>query len=353
MSMLRKIVIASGNEHKVSEFQSILKPLGIKVVPYKEVVAADFVMPEETGATFEENSVIKAEAIAKATGMPVFADDSGFCVKVLGDFPGVRSARFVEEMGGCPQAFAEIEKRLGGKYADAQFVCVIAFVDGKGAKTQTFRGVCNGFVTFPARGESGFGYDPIFVPNSFGETFAEMGEEAKNAISHRAAASELFVKYVEELKAEEEANKGRKVTETVAKIDVSEAETADVVESKSVVAGAATATVVAETVSAEVENDVETNVNAAVNAVSDTDVKVEVDTEPEVKADVEPKADTDVVTDVEVEPVAVVRKNAAKGKTKETSKTKPKSGMAAFLDVDTEFDAPAVPFSSDDDGKEA
>ena len=199
---MQKYVIASNNEHKVKEFQNMLKPFGIKVVPYKDVIKEEFEI-EETGKTFEENAKIKAEAICEKTGLPTFADDSGFCVKDLNSFPGLYSARFAEEVGGYDKAFDEIKSRLNGKISEAKFVCVIAFAS-KGEKTLTFEGSCYGFTVFPARGENGFGYDSIFVPNSYGITFAEMESDEKNAISHRAMASAKFLKFIEELKKAQE-----------------------------------------------------------------------------------------------------------------------------------------------------
>ncbi len=195
---MQKIVIASSNEHKVKEFQNILKPFGIKVVPYKSLIKEEFEI-EETGKTFEENAIIKAETIAKKTGLPTFADDSGFCIKDLNSFPGVYSARYAQEVGGYDKAFEEIQLKLNGKVSEAKFVCVIAFaIDGE--KTLTFDGSCYGFTIFPSRGENGFGYDSIFVPNSYGITFAEMSEDEKNSISHRAVATLKFVKFIEEWK---------------------------------------------------------------------------------------------------------------------------------------------------------
>ena len=216
---MQKFIIASTNENKVREFQSMLKPLGIKVVPYKDVIKGQFEV-EETGNTFAENAKIKAEAICEKTGLPTFADDSGFCVKDLAGFPGVRSARFAEEVGGYDNAFEDIKNRLNGKCSDAKFVCNIAFAR-KGEKTVQFEGACYGFTVFPPRGENGFGYDAIFVPNSYGKTFAEMTDDEKNTISHRSIAVEKFVQFITELSKEEEKKAVVKPLKTKAsKIDV-------------------------------------------------------------------------------------------------------------------------------------
>lgn len=195
--MVQKLVIATKNLHKVEEFQAILKPFGVKVVPYSEVLKEEFDI-DENGKTFEDNAKIKAEFISKKTGLMTVADDSGFCITKLSDFPGVKSARFIDEMGSSEAAFEELTKRLGNKFSGAKFVCTIALAR-QGEKTVVFRGECNGFAVFPPRGESGFGYDPVFVPNGYGKTFAEMTADEKNAISHRAVASEAFIKFFQKM----------------------------------------------------------------------------------------------------------------------------------------------------------
>ena len=228
---MQKFIIASTNEHKVKEFQMMLKPLGIKVVPYKDVIKGQFEI-EETGNTFAENAKLKAEAICEKTGLPTFADDSGFCVKDLAGFPGVRSARFAEEVGGYDNAFEDIKNRLNGKCSEAKFVCNIAFAR-KGEETVQFEGKCYGFTVFPPRGENGFGYDSIFVPNSFGRTFAEMEDEEKNSISHRSVATAKFVEFVTALFKEAEKKSVVKPLKTKAtKIDAKIEEAPVVVEVK-------------------------------------------------------------------------------------------------------------------------
>ena len=229
--MQKKFIIASTNENKVREFQTMLKPLGIKVVPYKDVIKGQFEV-EETGKTFADNAKLKAEAICEKTGLPTFADDSGFCVKDLAGFPGVRSARFAEEVGGYDNAFEDIKKRLNGRCSEAKFVCNIAFAR-KGEKTVQFEGKCYGFTVFPPRGENGFGYDSIFVPNSFGKTFAEMDESEKNSISHRSVATLKFVDFITELSKEAEKKATVKPLKTKAtKIDAKIEEASLVVEVK-------------------------------------------------------------------------------------------------------------------------
>ena len=137
----------------------------------------------------------------------------------MAGFPGVRSARFAEEVGGYDNAFEDIQNRLNGKCSDAKFVCNIAFAR-KGEETVQFEGACYGFTVFPPRGVNGFGYDSIFVPNSFGRTFAEMDDEEKNAISHRSIAVEKFVAFITELSKETEKKTVAKPLKTKAtKVD--------------------------------------------------------------------------------------------------------------------------------------
>ena len=194
---MKKIVIASANEHKISELKKMLSPLNIKVVSYKDILKDDFEI-EETGKTFAENAKLKAETIAAKTKLPTIADDSGLCIKALNGEPGLYSARYANGLGGYENAWNEINERLKSKNdRDAYFICVIALAIPD-SSTKIFEGRCNGFITFPPRGDKGFGYDPIFVPNGMGATFAEMSDEEKNSISHRAFAMEKFVKYLEE-----------------------------------------------------------------------------------------------------------------------------------------------------------
>lgn len=193
---MEKIVIASGNENKVKEFASLLSDMKIKLVPYKKL-CGDFEI-EENGKTFEENALIKARTVVEKTNLPVIADDSGFCIKALDNFPGLTTARFIEEQGGVDEAFKELYKRMQGKRdLTASFVCVIAFID-KDKKEHTFKGVCNGFMPNSPRGDNGFYYDRIFVPNGYGITFAEMEEQEKNSISHRGIATEKFIDFMKQ-----------------------------------------------------------------------------------------------------------------------------------------------------------
>lgn len=171
-------VLATHNPGKVKEFASLLAPLRVPLNLFEGT------MPEETGATFAENALIKAHAAAHQ-GLPALADDSGFCIPQLGDFPGVRSARYLEACGGLAGTVAALEQKIPSG-APAAFVCVLALVDD--ASEHLFEGRVDGHVHFPPCGEGGFGYDPIFTPQGFQQTFGEMPATEKNKISHRAVA---------------------------------------------------------------------------------------------------------------------------------------------------------------------
>ena len=193
---MEKFVIASGNEGKIKEFETMLAEMKIKILPYKKA-CGDFEI-EENGKTFEENALIKARAVAAKTDLPVFADDSGFCIAALDNFPGLITSRFEKEQGGIENAFKEIKKRMVGKKdLNASFVCVIAFID-KDKKEHIFKGVCNGFLADSLRGSNGFCYDTMFIPNGYGMTFAEMEESEKASISHRGIAVQKFIDFLKE-----------------------------------------------------------------------------------------------------------------------------------------------------------
>ena len=187
-----KLVLASKNQHKLVEMQTILGALGLEVVLESQVgVDVDV---EETGVTFAENAMLKAKAVMEASGLPAIADDSGLVVDALDGAPGVYSARYgnknsdqertaylLENMADIPE-----EKRT------ARFVSAIACALPDG-RTVTAEGRCEGTVTFAVKGENGFGYDPVFYSQELGKTFAEATASEKNAISHRGRALKEFL----------------------------------------------------------------------------------------------------------------------------------------------------------------
>ena len=184
-----KIVAATGNKHKIEEIESITRKFGMNVITKAEAGVGDLEV-EETGTTFEENSLIKAEAIMKATGMPAIADDSGLEADALNGAPGVYSARFSGEGATDESNNAKLMKLMENIPDDersARFVSVVTlcFPDGT---VVAARGECPGTLRRSPRGDGGFGYDPLFVPVGYDKTYAEISAEEKNIISHRAKA---------------------------------------------------------------------------------------------------------------------------------------------------------------------
>ena len=194
-----KVVLASKNPHKLVEIRQITDKFGFQLVLQSELgVDLDV---EETGTTFEENSLLKAEAVMKATGLPAIADDSGIAVEALGGQPGVYSARygFDESLDdwGRLQLLLKNTEQVPDDQRQAKFVCVISFVTPEGVTIQA-RGEIHGMLTRAPRGENGFGYDPIFYYPPMDKTTAEMTSEEKNRVSHRANALHLFYEKLKE-----------------------------------------------------------------------------------------------------------------------------------------------------------
>ena len=196
----QKIVIASHNAGKVREIAELLRPLGLEVISAGELGLPE---PEETGRTFEENAIIKAQAAAQASGLPALADDSGLCVDALDGAPGIHSARWGGPEKDFHKAMALVEQKLREKGAispeqrKAHFACVLALAWPDG-EVETFHGEVHGHLVWPPRGEKGFGYDPMFVPAGHDITFGEMEPEKKHAMSHRARAFEKLLAALEE-----------------------------------------------------------------------------------------------------------------------------------------------------------
>ena len=179
-----RLVVASHNPGKVVEIDDFMVPYGIATLG---AAALSLPEPEETGTTFEANAELKARAAAEASGLVAIADDSGLVVPALGGAPGIYSARWAGPGKDFRPAMARVERELGQKHRRAHFVAVLALA-WPDRHIEMFRGEAHGALTFPPRGERGFGYDPIFVPDGYDETFGEMGPELKQLISHRARA---------------------------------------------------------------------------------------------------------------------------------------------------------------------
>ena len=186
-----KVILASKNPHKLTELSVILSQHGFKIALESEY-GLDIDV-DETGTTFEENSLLKAEAVMKASGLPVLADDSGLMVDALDGAPGVYSARYGHKSSdGERTAFLlENMKDVPDDKRTAKFVCVITCLWPDGRKIVA-RGECPGVITREVHGENGFGYDPVFYLPELGMTYAELPSEQKNAISHRARALQEF-----------------------------------------------------------------------------------------------------------------------------------------------------------------
>jgi len=202
-SVLRRLVVATHNSGKLAEMRELLAPYRIEATSAGELGLAE---PEETGITFRDNARIKAEAAAMAAGLPAFADDSGLAVDALDGAPGIHSARWAGPDKNFRRAMETIEKKLRERAANtpdrrkAHFISAlcIAWPDGH---VEEFEAHVAGTLVWPPRGEQGFGYDPMFLPDGHARTFGEMGSEEKHGLpprgkglSHRARA---FLKLAE------------------------------------------------------------------------------------------------------------------------------------------------------------
>ena len=179
-----KFVLASQNKHKLTEMQSILSAHGVEVVLHVDV--------EETGETFAENAMLKAQAVMKASGLPAIADDSGVCVDALNGAPGVYSARYGgPELDDAGRYRLLLSNMQGARTRAAHFTSAIACVFPNG-DTLEAQGICPGTIAFAPQGDGGFGYDPVFFLPELRKTYAQLTPEEKAAVSHRGKALEIF-----------------------------------------------------------------------------------------------------------------------------------------------------------------
>ena len=189
------IILGTGNEHKVFEINTIVKSLGYDNITF--IPAPSGFDPVEDGSTFEENSLIKAREAARLSGMVSLADDSGLCIDALNGAPGLYSARYA---GTQDEKIARILSELQGvEDRKAKFVCCMTLVDKDGNVLHTTRGECHGQIIKERKGVNGFGYDPVFLPDGFDTTLAEMSEAGKNEISHRGRALTQMLEFVSKL----------------------------------------------------------------------------------------------------------------------------------------------------------
>ena len=185
-----KLVIASHNPGKVVEIGALLARYRVEAIG---AGALGLPEPEETGATFEENAELKARVAANASGLPALADDSGLVVPALSGAPGIYSARWAGPTKDFRIAMERVQRELADKDRHAHFVAVLALA-WPDRDIAAFRGEVYGQLTWPPRGERGFGYDPIFIADGYDQTFGELDPDLKHRISHRARA---FAKLVE------------------------------------------------------------------------------------------------------------------------------------------------------------
>jgi XTP/dITP diphosphohydrolase len=189
MTAPTEILIATYNQGKLHEFQTMLRGYPFRLRSLNDFLSVREV--EETGDSFAANAILKAQGYAAQTGLLTLADDSGLEVVALRGAPGIFSARYA----GVEASDAERTTRLlreisetGDVERRARFVCVIALNDSGTKQVETFRGTCEGRIAFEPRGANGFGYDPVFIPDGYHETFGELSSAIKEQISHRARA---------------------------------------------------------------------------------------------------------------------------------------------------------------------
>jgi XTP/dITP diphosphohydrolase len=193
----RRLLLATRNRNKVIEMQHALDGAGWQVVALSDIADASEV--KEDGATFRENAVKKARSAARASGLWTLAEDSGLEIDALGGEPGVKSARYAGEGAGDADRIRKVLDRLTSVPAEqrtARFHCVMCLIDAAGNES-CFEGRCEGRVADKARGTAGFGYDPIFIPDGYDRTFAELGLGVKSGISHRARAMQQVIVFLQ------------------------------------------------------------------------------------------------------------------------------------------------------------
>jgi XTP/dITP diphosphohydrolase len=187
-----RLVFATHNEHKAREIQSIM-PQGVHILSLDDIGCEEEI--PETGATLEENALIKANYVFQNYGMNCFADDTGLEIDALNGEPGVYSARYAGPEKNAEANMQKVLEKLGSSYErEARFKTSIALI--LHGEEHLFDGVVEGRITYEAKGNSGFGYDPIFEPENHGRTFAEMSLEEKNTMSHRARAIEKLIHFL-------------------------------------------------------------------------------------------------------------------------------------------------------------
>ena len=199
-----KLVVGTNNAGKIRELNELLTDLPIELSGLNEFENVPDV--EETGTTFTENAILKASSYARQTGFWALSDDSGLEVEALGGAPGVFSARYAGENAGDRKRIEKLLSELdaaGDRERRARFVCVMALADETGEIKFLAEGVCEGKIAPSPRGLNGFGYDPIFVPEGFTETFGELSSTVKQEISHRSRAIKKIIRFLRDFTTHE------------------------------------------------------------------------------------------------------------------------------------------------------
>jgi XTP/dITP diphosphohydrolase len=189
----RALVVATRNDHKLTEMMRLLEPAGIAV----EGLPADVSLPPEDGSTFADNALPKARTAAAATGRPSIADDSGIEAAALNGAPGVRSARYAGPDATDEQNLEKLEREVPSD-GRLRYVCALAYVDPATGEERVFFGDCRGRMARGRAGSNGFGYDPVFIPDATGDnrTMAELSDAEKDAISHRGHAVRALLTWI-------------------------------------------------------------------------------------------------------------------------------------------------------------
>ncbi len=189
---MKEIILATHNDGKLKEFNEILNPLNIKCLGLKELDYYDDII--EDGNTFEENALIKARIIYERFNKPVLADDSGLCIKQLNNEPGIYSARYMN-LETFKLKMEYILDKMNNVDREAFFNCTLVL---KTSEEFVFEGIMEGSISNGILGDNGFGYDPIFIPNGYDKTLAQLSNEVKNKISHRKNAIDKLLEYLNE-----------------------------------------------------------------------------------------------------------------------------------------------------------
>lgn len=194
---MKEIIIATKNQGKVKEFEALLAPIGFRVQSLLDF--PDSIDVEETGKSFEENAILKAEAIAMHYQRMTIADDSGLAIDYLGGKPGIFSARYAgpdkNDQANINKVLEDLSDVRTLEDRSARFICALA-ISIPGKKTKTVVGTCEGYIATEPQGENGFGYDPIFILKNKNQTMANLTKEEKNQISHRSEALKKVIEVI-------------------------------------------------------------------------------------------------------------------------------------------------------------